>query len=159
MLSNSTSCNLFGEGQTPILISQVQCQLKFVKFHHPPPSPHQIKKCIFGLFIKHSKMLELRDSLKWREIESWRNVHFCSFSKGWRSCDNKKCTWSLKFLLSPLLNTAYIFWQIHKIITVMEWASFNPDKTVLKKSVFLCLSYRLHFWISGHLLLSPIWKT
>lgn len=125
----------------------------------PPPSPHQIKKCIFGLFIKHSKMLELRDSLKWREIESWRNVHFCSFSKGWRSCDNKKCTWSLKFLLSPLLNIAYIFWQIHKIITVMEWASFNPDKTVLKKSVFLCLSYRLHFWISGHLLLSPIWKT
>lgn len=68
-------------------------------------------------------------------------------------------TWSLKFLLSPLLNTAYIFWQIHKMTTVMDWASFNPDKTVLKKSVFLWLSYRLHFWISGHLLLSPIWKT
>lgn len=70
----------------------------------------------------------------------------------------QKCTWSLKFLLSSLLNIAYIFWQTHKIITVTEQESYNTD-SVLKRTVFLWLSYRLHFCISGHLLLNPLWKT
>lgn len=129
MLCKSTSCNLLRMVQTPILISRVQCQLKLVKFHH---FLHQIKNMYIWPVYQTP-----RNSVIKRQLQMMRNTilekcEFYPFSKGWLFYDKKECTSSLKFLLSSLLNIAYIFWQI----TVAEWSSYNPDKSVLKKLFF-----------------------
>lgn len=72
--------------------------------------------------------------------------------------------WQQEMYMKPQIPAIPIIeYSWHVLTDIQNYYSYGvgiiqSSKNVLKRTVFLWLSYRLHFWTSGLLLLNPIWK-